>query len=71
MHMPVPGGLFVLSMLVAWRWEGFGGALLVLEGIVALALMVRGFVSREFKSSNLILMCLTLVLPLLAAGNLI
>lgn len=68
MHMPLPGGLFVLSMLVAWPWEGIGGVLLVLEGLVALALMVQTFHRGLLVTSSLILMCLTLALPLLAAG---
>jgi hypothetical protein len=68
MHILVPGGIFILSTLVAWRWEGIGGVLLVLEGLVALGLIVRAFVWGSFTVSNLVLMCLTLGLPPLAAG---
>ncbi len=68
LHMPVPGGVFILSMLLSWRWEGIGGALLVLRGIVALGFIVQGFLRGTFTTSNPILMCLTLALPPLAAG---
>ena len=68
MHILVPGGIFVLSTLVAWRWPGIGGTLLVLEGIVALGFIVRAFLWGRFTASTLTLMCLTLGLPPLAAG---
>ena len=68
MHILVPGGIFVLSTLVAWRWPGIGGALLLLEGIVALGFIVRAFLWGRFTASTLTLMCLTLGLPPLAAG---
>ena len=68
MHVLVPGGIFILSMLVAWRWEAIGGALLVLEGLAALGFIVRAFVRGSFTASTLLLMCLTLGLPPLAAG---
>jgi len=69
MHILVPGGIFILlSTLVAWRWEGIGGALLALEGLVALGFIVRAFFLGNFTASGLVLMCLTLGLPPLAAG---
>jgi hypothetical protein len=68
MHILVPGGIFTLSTLAAWRWDGIGGALLVLEGLVALGFIGRAFVQARFTASNLVLMCLTLGLPPLAAG---
>ena len=68
MHILVPGGVFALSTLVAWRWEGIGGALLALEGLAALSFIVRAFLLANFTASGLVLMCLTLGLPPLAAG---
>ena len=68
MHILAPGGKFTLSTLIAWRWEAIGGALLVLEGIVALGFIVRAFLWESFTASTLVLMCLTLGLPPLAAG---
>ena len=70
MHILVPGGIFILSTLVAWRWPGIGGTLLVLEGTVALGFIVRAFLQGRFTASTLTLMCLTLDLPPLAAGTL-
>ena len=67
-HILVPEGIFMLSTLVAWRWQDIGGTLLVLEGIVALGFIVRAFLSCRFTISTLTLMCLTLGLPPLAAG---
>jgi hypothetical protein len=68
MHILVPGGIFTLSTLVAWRWDGIGGALLALESLVALGFIVRAFLLGNFTASGLVLMCLTLGLPPLAAG---
>jgi hypothetical protein len=70
MHILVPGGIFTLSTLAAWRWDGIGGALLVLEGLAALSFIVRAFLLGSFTTSGLVLMCLTLGLPPLAAGAL-
>jgi hypothetical protein len=68
MHILVPGGIFILSTLLAWRWEGLGGTLLVLEGLGALGFIGRAFLGGRFTASTLVLMCLTLGLPPLAAG---
>jgi hypothetical protein len=68
LHILVPGGIFLLSALVAWRWQGPGGALLVVEGILASGFIVRTFLWGRFTVSTLILMGLTLGLPPLAAG---
>jgi hypothetical protein len=68
MHILVPGGIFILTALVAWRWQGIGGALFVLEGTVALGFIVRAFLWASFTTPTLILMCLTLAIPPLAAG---
>jgi len=68
MHILVPGGIFVLSALLAWRWEAIGGALLVSEGVVALAFIVTTFIAGRFTTSTLVLMSITLALPPLAAG---
>jgi hypothetical protein len=67
-HVLVPGGIFILSTLVAWRWPGIGGTLLVLEGVAALGFIVRAFLQGRFTASTLTLTCLTLGLPPLAAG---
>ena len=33
MHVVVPGLVFLVAALIAWRWEPVGAALLVLEGL--------------------------------------
>jgi hypothetical protein len=68
MHILLPGGIFILSTLVAWQWDGIGGVLLVLEGLTALGFIARAFLLANFTASGLVLMCLTLGLPPLAAG---
>jgi len=71
MHILVPGGVFILSALAAWRWERIGGGLLLLEGIVALGFIVRAFLLGRLTASSMMLMCLTLALPPLTAGTLL
>jgi len=68
MHIVVPGGVFILSTALAWRLEAPGGAVLSVEGLIALAFVTRAYLSGNFDLSSWILMCLTLSLPPLAAG---
>ena len=70
MHVLMPGGIFLLTALVASHWRVAGGALFALEGIVALGFVSSAFLRGDFTASTLILMCLTLSLPPLAAGAL-
>ena len=67
-HIVVPGGMFILSLLLAWHREAPGGAVLVVEGILAMAFVSRAFLSGQFTTSTFVLMCLTLALPPVAAG---
>jgi hypothetical protein len=69
-HIVVPGGVFILSTALAWRLEVPGGALLFVEGLVALAFVTRAYLSGNSDASSWMLMCLTLGLPPLAAGAL-
>jgi len=69
MHLLFPGGLFVLSTWLAWRRPTIGGALLAVEGLLALYFVLRNFVLRVgVPVSTAALMSLTLALPPLAAG---
>jgi hypothetical protein len=70
MHIIVPGGVFILSTALAWRLEAAGGAVLCVEGLIALAFVTGAYRSGNFDLSSWILMCLTLALPPLAAGAL-
>ena len=68
MHLLFPAGIFILSSLITWRWGGIGGGLLAFEGILAFGFIVNGYLHGSLIASTLILMCLTLGLPPLAAG---
>lgn len=68
MHLLFPAGIFILSSLIAWRWGGIGGGLLAFEGILAFGFIVNAYLQGRLIASTLILMCLTLGLPPLAAG---
>lgn len=70
MHILMPGGIFLGTSLITWCWEKIGGGLFVLEGLLALGLVVNAFLRVNFPISTLILRCLTLSLPSLAAGAL-
>ena len=64
-----PGLVFLLSVVVAWRWETIGGALLVFEGLlvlVAYPLMTY----RHMLPVTILFVVLTMALPPLVAGAL-
>jgi len=68
LHILVPAGLFTLATLLAWHWPGIGGALLSLEGLLALAFVVRAFLRGSFSVAMFTPMLLSLAFPPLAAG---
>ncbi|HEY3295182.1 MAG TPA: hypothetical protein VGL38_07070 [bacterium] len=68
-HTLMPGMVFLISALVAWKWDVLGGILLMAEG---LAVLVRyPFMARGFPSETIVFVLLTMVLPPLAAGGLL
>ncbi len=67
-HLLVPGGIFLVSALVAWWWEGIGGVLLVLEGLFSSGFIGYAFFQRGMPPLTILLMSLTLALPPLVAG---
>ena len=69
-HILAPGGVFAITGMLAWRWEAAGGALFVLEGVATVGFIVRTALQSDLTASSILLMCLTLALPLLAAGTL-
>jgi hypothetical protein len=71
MHIVVPGGIFSLSTVLAWRMAAAGGTALLVEGLIALAFVTRAYLLGNFDRSGWFLMCLTLGLPPLAAGALL
>ena len=69
LHAAWPGLVFLLSVVVAWRWETIGGALLVFEGLlvlVAYPLMTY----RHMLPVTILFVVLTMALPPLVAGAL-
>lgn len=68
MHLLIPGGIFILSAVVAWRKERIGAILFTFEGIVATSLIVIGLVADRLPLTTLFMMLLTLALPLLIGG---
>jgi hypothetical protein len=55
--------------LVAWRWEGIGGALLVLVGIAVL--VAYPLLGRRMPPATILSVLATLALPPLVAGILL
>ena len=68
MYLMMPGGVFIFSGLIAWRWNRLGGILLILEGLLALIFVIIAFISGNYDLSAFILMILTLCLPPLVSG---
>ena len=68
MHLLLPAGIFILSSLITYRWGGIGGGLLAFEGILAFGFILNAYLQGRLIASTLLLMCLTLGLPPLAAG---
>lgn len=59
-HAAVPGLVFLIAAVSAWRWEIIGGALLILEGIATLVV---------FPFTRTLEGFLTLFLPPLIVGT--
>lgn len=68
MYLMMPGGIFIISALIAWRWSRVGGMILALEGFVALVFVIRAYVVGNYEPSTFILMIVTLCLPPLVSG---
>lgn len=66
-HTAMPGLVFLVSAIIAWKWETVGGVLLVLEGIMVLiahAAMTYG----RFPLLTIIFVLLAMALPPWVAG---
>ena len=68
MHLLIPGGIFIFSSAVAWRWERIGAILFIFEGIVASGIIVVALVADQLLPPTLLMMLLTLALPPLIGG---
>ena len=61
-----PGLIFLVSAIIAWRWQVIGSIVLMLEGF--LILIVYPVMYRHLSLSTIIFTLLTLALPPLTAG---
>ncbi len=68
MHILIPGGIFIISAVVAWRWQKVGGILFTIEGVIAIGFLTVALIAGSSNPSLLGMMCLTLALPPLLAG---
>ncbi len=66
-HILTPGGILLVTALIAWKWEAIGGTLLLVEGLVVAVGYPLTF-GRRFPIATSVMMVLTLALPLLVAG---
>jgi hypothetical protein len=70
LHAAVPGLIFLLTAMIAWRWERLGARLLLLEGLLVFAfypVITWGAVSL----ASVLFVILTMALPPLLAGTLL
>ena len=69
LHVALPGGVCLLSALLAWRWPIPGGWLLIIEGL-ALAVGYPWMAWGRLGGGVILLTALLLALPPLVAGAL-
>lgn len=68
-HAAIPGLVFVISAIIAWRWEAIGGVLLLQIGLLVLiAYIVMAY--NRFPLSTITVVLLAMALPPLVAGAL-
>ncbi|MBI4428573.1 MAG: hypothetical protein HY562_05590 [Ignavibacteriales bacterium] len=66
MHILVPGFAFLLTALVAFRFEKAGGIALMLEGFIVA--IVYPMIFRGMASSTVVFVLLTMALPPIISG---
>lgn len=68
MHILFPGGIFILSALIALRWQRIGGVILTILGLIAVALSLLSLVRNGGEPSMAVMMLITLALPPFLSG---
>lgn len=68
LHTAVPGLVFLVSALIAWRWQAVGGVLLLLEGLVIAVGYLLMVQHSRFSLLTRIQVDLMLALPPLVSG---
>lgn len=70
LHTALPGLIFLLTTIVAWRWEVIGGKLLLFEGLLILVIFPV-IAAGSIPFSGILFVILTMALPPLIAGFLL
>ncbi len=70
LHTALPGLVFLLTTIVAWRWEVIGGKLLMFEGLLILVIFPV-IAAGSIPFSGILFVILTMALPPLVAGFLL
>ncbi|HDP70298.1 MAG TPA: hypothetical protein ENN38_05785 [Actinobacteria bacterium] len=66
-HIFVPGGLFLIIVFIAWRWEYIGGIVLITDGLF-LAVGYPYVTWGKLPFLAIFLMLLTMALPPILSG---
>ncbi|MCI0691113.1 hypothetical protein L0337_03795 [candidate division KSB1 bacterium] len=70
LHAALPGLIFLLTTIVAWRWEVIGGKLLMFEGLLILVIFPV-IAAGSIPFGGILFVILTMALPPLVAGVLL
>ncbi len=69
-HIVVPGGVLVVTALIAWRWPAAGAALFIAEGVFVAVGYPLTF-GRRFPAFTTVMVLLTMAAPPILAGALL
>jgi hypothetical protein len=70
LHAALPGLIFLLTTIIAWRWELIGGKLLMFEGLLILVFFPV-IAAGSIPFGGILYVILTMALPPLGAGFLL
>lgn len=71
LHMLIPGGALLLTLLIALRWEEWGALLLLAEGMCLTLWIVGMAIVNAVPVAGILVILLLLGVPLIAAGGLL
>ncbi len=71
LHLLLPGGILLITLLISIRWESIGAALLVGEGLfLSIWVLWSASISTTDLGTIIVLLCI-LGIPLIIAGGLL
>lgn len=70
LHTALPGLIFLLTAVIAWRWEVLGGKLLMFEGLLIFVIFPV-IAAGSIPFTGILFVILTMALPPLVAGFLL